>query len=174
MFTERHCITLLVLAGVGCAKAVSGDDLADELPGSAQSPAAGGSGPAAAGTGPTTAAGGTSASAAGGGFGSGATGTTGGGAPSSVACASPRMPSMAGAMQGNSGSFETTDAVCYFVEGSFNNWACSNLGGRSVTVNGTSVTCGGALPAQADGGYYFEFSASTDGTDYTSFYWYTS
>jgi hypothetical protein len=34
--------------------------------------------------------------------------------------------------------------------------------------------CGGPLPDTADGGYYFEFSASTTGTDYTSFYWYTS
>ncbi len=94
--------------------------------------------------------------------------------PSSGACPSPRMPSMPGTTQGNSGSFDTTDAVCYFVQGTFNTWACSNIGGRTVTVNGTTVMCGGALPAQADGGYYFEFSASTDGTDYTSFYWYTS
>ena len=84
------------------------------------------------------------------------------------------MPSMPGALQGNSGSFETTDAVCYFVQGTFNTWACSNIGGRTVTVNGAPVICGGPLPAQADGGYYFEFSASTDGTNYTSFYWYTS
>jgi hypothetical protein len=98
----------------------------------------------------------------------------GAGMASSAACADPLMPASPGAAQGNSGSFGTTAAVCYFVAGTFNQWACSNLGGRTVTVNGTKVMCGGALPAPTDGGYYFEFSASTDGTNYTSFYWYTS
>jgi hypothetical protein len=78
------------------------------------------------------------------------------------------------AAQGNSGSFDTTEAVCFFVEGTFNAWNCSNLAGRVVPVNGVPTMCGGALPEKLDGGYYFEFGASTDGTNYTSFYWYTS
>ena len=85
----------------------------------------------------------------------------------------PRDPATPGAKNGDSGSFATADAVCYFVEGMFNAWNCSNLGGRTVTVNGTPTMCGGALPMPVDGGYYFEFSASPAGTNYTSFYWYT-
>jgi hypothetical protein len=95
------------------------------------------------------------------------TGTTG-------ACPNPRMPAQPGATQGNSGSFDTTEAVCFFVEGTFNTWNCSNLGGRTLDVNGAPTMCGGALPEKIDGGYYFEFGASTNGTNYTSFYWYTS
>jgi hypothetical protein len=98
----------------------------------------------------------------------------GAGATSSVACDNPRMPAMPGTASGNSGSFETAGAVCYFVTGTFNHWACSNPGGRTVTINGMPSMCGGALPAPVDGGYYFDFGASSDGTNYTSFYWYTS
>ena len=180
MFTPRHCVFLALLAGVGCATATAGDDIGYETPAASQpAGAAAGTGlTAGTGTGPATSPGGTTS-------GGGTTGTStsaggrasptgGAGMPSSVACPSPRMPAMAGAAQGNSGSFDTTDSVCYFVAGTFNNWACSNIGGRTVTVNGMPATCGGALPAKADGGYYFEFSASTDATSYTSFYWYTS
>ncbi len=104
--------------------------------------------------------------------GSGGLGTAGG---TSASCPAPRDPTQPGATQGNSGSFATADAVCYFVTGTFNAWNCSNLGGRTITVNGTRVgACGAALPMPVDGGYYFDFSASTDGTTYTSFYWYTS
>jgi hypothetical protein len=200
MFTPRHCTFLVLLAGVGCATAAAGDDIGYEVPGEQPSDAAPGAGgdamAAGTGTGPTTAAGGTTGGGVGvpavggrasatagrsGRVGGGATSaggraslTGGAGMPSSVACASPRMPAMAGATQGNSGSFDTTDSVCYFVTGTFNNWACSNIGGRTVTVNGMPAMCGGPLPAQADGGYYFEFSASTNATNYTSFYWYTS
>jgi hypothetical protein len=91
-----------------------------------------------------------------------------------VGCPDPKMPMNPGDKQGDSGSFATLEAVCYFVEGSFNNWACSNLGGRSVSVNGMPfMMCGGALPPAVDGGYYFMFGESAT-TDYTSFYWYTS
>lgn len=108
---------------------------------------------------------------------SGGRSTIAGGAGTSSstgACPNPRMPATPGATNGNSGSFATTGEVCYFVEGSFNQWACSNLGGRTVTINGMPAMCGGALPAPIDGGYYFDFGASSDGTNYTSFYWYTS
>jgi hypothetical protein len=80
---------------------------------------------------------------------------------------------MPGETQGNSGSFDTLEAVCYFVEGSFNAWDCSNLGGRTISVNGATRTmCGGSLPAKVDGGYYFMFGSSSS-INYTSFYWYT-
>lgn len=96
---------------------------------------------------------------------------TGGGI---AGCENPRDPAQPGATQGNSGSFDTTEAVCYFVVGTFNAWNCSNIGGRTVTINGSPAMCGGPLPAPVDGGYYFQFSASTMGTNYTTFYWYTS
>ena len=96
------------------------------------------------------------------------------GTPSPAACPNPIEPATPGAVQGDSGSFGTLEAVCYFVEGNFNSWNCSNLGGRTIAVNGTPVLmCGGPLPAKVDGGYYFEFGASTS-IEYTSFYWYTS
>jgi hypothetical protein len=133
----------------------------------------GGSAPAA--TGGTSSVAGAMGRAMGGGAGKLTGSAATGGAGTGVAtCPSPRMPAMPGAAQGNSGSFDTTEAVCFFVEGTFNAWNCSNLGGRSVTVNGTPTMCGGALPAAMEGGYYFEFGASTNGTNYTSFYWYTS
>jgi len=114
-----------------------------------------------------------------GGMGSGGRSSTGGmsaggsaGTGSAAACPNPRDPAEPGATQGNSGSFMTKNAVCYFVEGTFNAWDCSNLGGRTVTVNGKAGACGAALPAKVDGGYYFDFTSSPD-TDYTSFFWYT-
>jgi hypothetical protein len=104
---------------------------------------------------------------------SGSSGKGGGaGTGSGAVCEDPRMPAQAA----NSGAFGTAGAVCYFVDAMFNTWACSNLGGRTVSVNGgtPSATCGGALPARIDGGYYFEFSASPTNISYTDFYWYTS
>lgn len=139
--------------------------------GSGGTPTAGRSGGGAAGAPGGLGRGGSAASGGSSVVGAAGTGVGGGGV---VGCTDPRMPMQPGALQGNSGSFETTDAVCYFVEGTFNNWSCSNPGGRTVTINGTPSMCGGALPDPVDGGYYFEFGASTDGTKYTSFYWYTS
>jgi hypothetical protein len=103
----------------------------------------------------------------------GAGGSGGGGEP--VGCEDPREPENPDPLQGDSGSFATLEAVCYFVEGNFNTWQCSNLGGRTVSVNGSTpaTMCGGTLPAKVDGGYYFSFGASTS-TSYTSFFWYTS
>lgn len=131
------------------------------------------------GTGGGKATGGTGFGTGGTGFGSGGTGfgsggSAGSGGSKSVACPDAREPATSGAAQGDSGSFGTLEGVCYFVEGNFNSWNCSNLGGRTISVNGTPlVMCGGPLPEKVDGGYYFEFGASTS-TDYTSFYWYTS
>jgi len=164
---------------VGCATAV-----VDQDPGVADPngpSGAGATGGTASTTGGTASTTGGTASTTGGAAGAvagnaGHAGTTGGAGTSNATalCPEPRAPAQPGAMQGNSGSFDTTEAVCFFVEGTFNTWNCSNPGGRSVSVNGTPTMCGGALPAKIDGGYYFEFGASTDGTNYTSFYWYSS
>lgn len=157
---RRFTGTVLFFGGVGCATAVI-----DEDPSGLDTVA-----------GPPKGSGGTGMTATAGASSGGAAGIAGSPSPGGTTgtCPSPRTPAEPGATQGNSGSFETTEAVCYFVEGSFNEWDCSNVGGRTVTVNGALSTCGGALPAKIDGGYYFEFGASTDGTNYTSFYWYTS
>jgi hypothetical protein len=69
-------------------------------------------------------------------------------------CPTPREPATSGAAQGDSGSFGTLEAVCYFVQAPM-------------------PTCGGPLPEKVDGGYYFDFGPSMS-IDYTSFYWYTS
>jgi hypothetical protein len=170
-----------LLIAVGCATAVVDNDPGFVAPNEPVGAAATG----ATGTGGATSVAGTASRAMGGGAGTltgvagrggtfGGAGTAAGRAGVSAACPAPRMPAQPGAAQGNSGSFDTIEAVCFFVEGTFNTWNCSNLGGRTVTVNGTPTMCGGALPAQVDGGYYFEFGASSDGTNYTSFYWYTS
>ena len=77
-----------------------------------------------------------------------------------------------GTGSGNSGNFGTAAAVCYQVTDMFNQWRCSNLGTRTISVNGTTVACAAwPLPARINGSYYFEFSAGTP--DFTSFYWYT-
>jgi|GEM_PF-416641 len=69
---------------------------------------------------------------------------------------------------GNSGNFNTTEAVCFTVGTRINGWGCSNMQGRTVTVNGAAVTCGQAsLPGAAP--YTFEFSAGT--YPWASFYW---
>jgi hypothetical protein len=61
------------------------------------------------------------------------------------------------------------DAVCYVVvfpgtnNMGINGWGCSNMDGRTVTVNGEPVECSGDLPAPLSepepGTYVFEFSA---------------
>ncbi|HWP09144.1 MAG TPA: hypothetical protein VNN72_25550 [Polyangiaceae bacterium] len=154
---------LVLVAGVGCATAIVEDEPNDTLPSPGTAAAAGTGGATVAASGGGTAP-----------FGSGAAGASAGGSGAITTCPAPRMPEQPGAAQGNSGSFETTEAVCYFVEGTFNTWNCSNIAGRTVMVNGTRSMCGGSLPEKIDGGYYFEFGAAMDGTTYTSFYWYTS
>ncbi len=62
----------------------------------------------------------------------------------------------------NTGNFNTTGAVCYRVQSKVNGWNCSNMAGRTVSVNGgtASTTCGGgALGQYTDGYTYFSVSA---------------
>lgn len=200
IFERRFSALLIVVTAVGCATATVGEDPAVIDPDAATggSGATVGSGGTDASTGGSnSSSGGTNSSSAGTTVASGATTNSGGAgaranfggggrvagggqtssagrASSITGCENPRDPAQPGATQGSSGSFDTTEAVCFFVVGTFNAWNCSNIGGRTVTINGSPAMCGGPLPAPVDGGYYFEFSASTMGTNYTSFYWYTS
>ncbi len=69
---------------------------------------------------------------------------------------------------GQSGNFNTTGAACFTVTGTINGWGCSNADGRTVTVNGTGVTCG-QMPLPGSSPYTFSFSAGT--YPWASFYW---
>ena len=69
---------------------------------------------------------------------------------------------------GQSGNFNTTGAVCYTVNGAINGWGCSNATGRTVTVNGTAVSCG-QMPLPGSSPYTFSFSAGA--YTWASFYW---
>jgi hypothetical protein len=72
---------------------------------------------------------------------------------------------------GQSGNFNTTGAACYRTADTIHGWGCSNNTGRTVSVDGTAVTCG-ALPlpaAWSDGYHYFSFSAGS--FPWASFYW---
>ncbi len=69
---------------------------------------------------------------------------------------------------GQSGNFETTGAVCYTVTATIHGWGCSNMDGRTVTVNGTAVTCG-QLPLPGSAPYTFHFTAGS--YPWASFYW---
>jgi len=85
----------------------------------------------------------------------------------------PCVPSktIAGSGSGNSGSFGTTGAVCFRTADNIQGWACSNMTGRTIKVNGVVLTCGAVpLPAKVNGYYYFD--ASAGGVDYASIYWY--
>jgi hypothetical protein len=69
---------------------------------------------------------------------------------------------------GQSGNFNTTGAVCYTVNTNINGWGCSNAAGRTVTVNGTAVTCG-QMPLPGSAPYTFSFTAGS--YPWASFYW---
>jgi len=69
---------------------------------------------------------------------------------------------------GQSGNFNTTGAVCYIVNTNINGWGCANAEGRTVTVNGTAVTCG-QRPLPGNAPYTFSFSAGS--YPWASFYW---
>ncbi|HYD43534.1 MAG TPA: hypothetical protein VEB43_22075, partial [Anaeromyxobacter sp.] len=72
------------------------------------------------------------------------------------------------AATGQSGNFNTTGAVCYAVNATIYGWGCSNADGRSVTVNGTAVTCG-QMPLPGSAPYTFRFTAGS--YPWASFYW---
>jgi hypothetical protein len=76
-----------------------------------------------------------------------------------------------GSGSGNSGNFGTTGAFCFRTADNITGWGCANLTGRTLKVNGVTVTCGTLpLPAKVNGYYYFD--ASAGGVDYASIDWY--
>ncbi|HYD42028.1 MAG TPA: glycoside hydrolase family 6 protein [Anaeromyxobacter sp.] len=71
----------------------------------------------------------------------------------------------------NTGNFNTTGAVCFRTTQSVRGWGCSNMAGRTVSVNGVAVSCGAGpfpLPKAADG--YTYFSATAGQYPYASIY----
>jgi len=93
-------------------------------------------------------------------------------AQSSQASATPRACPVAAA-QNFTPNPQTTGAFCFVTCYDINTvggWGCSNMNGRTITVNGTSVTCppnggsgGSTLPAKINGAYTFNVSAGTYG-----------
>jgi hypothetical protein len=72
-----------------------------------------------------------------------------------------------------SGDFQTTGAVCLKVTDPVVGWGCSNFDGRTIKVNGVTVTCGQVpLPEREHGAYYFDISAGE--FSYASFYWWSA
>ncbi|MGC4066994.1 MAG: S8 family serine peptidase [Polyangiaceae bacterium] len=72
---------------------------------------------------------------------------------------------------GQSGNFNTTSAVCYRTADDILGWGCSNFSGRTITVNGTTVSCGAIpLPAKWSDGYRY-FAISAGSYPWASFYW---
>jgi glucuronoarabinoxylan endo-1,4-beta-xylanase len=69
---------------------------------------------------------------------------------------------------GHSGNFNTTGAICFTVTGTINGWGCSSADGRTVTVNGTAVTCG-QMPLPGSSPYTFSFSAGS--YPWATLYW---
>ncbi len=75
--------------------------------------------------------------------------------PVGTPCADPKTFEWA------TGNFGTTGAVCYRAAQPIYGWNCSNMTGRTVSINGTAVsTCGGGpLPKHTDGYTYFSATA---------------
>jgi hypothetical protein len=69
---------------------------------------------------------------------------------------------------GQSSNFNTTGAVCFTVSGTLNGWGCSNVDGRTVTVNGTAAICG-QTPLPGSSPRTFSFTAGS--YPWASFYW---
>lgn len=71
-----------------------------------------------------------------------------------------------------SGDFQSTGPLCLKVTDEVVGWGCSNFEGRTIEVNGTTVTCGQVpLPEKQHGAYYFYISAGE--FSYASFYWWS-
>jgi hypothetical protein len=83
----------------------------------------------------------------------GGTGTT----PCASFCSSPTEM----ATQSYSTSNLPTTAACYESKFAITGFNCGNMSGRTFTVNGQTITCGGnaAPPAMVNGGYCFQATA---------------
>ena len=72
---------------------------------------------------------------------------------------------------GSGVSFASAGPVCLKVTLDITGWGCSNFQGRTVKVNGTTVSCAELpLPSKVDDAYYFDVSAGEH--DYASLFWY--
>ena len=70
---------------------------------------------------------------------------------------------------GTATQFGTAGTFCLTTCDDIAGWGCSNYDGRSTTVNGSSVSCGAALPAKTNGAYTFRATAGT--YSYAALYW---
>jgi endoglucanase len=66
-------------------------------------------------------------------------------------------------------TLDTTGAVCIATSDTIQGWGCSNFTGRTVTVNGIAVQCGGSI-SKVNGYYIFQISSGT--LEYAGIYWY--
>jgi hypothetical protein len=126
--------------------------------------AAGGRG-GAAGSGSTSGKGGSGTGVAGrggAGSGSGGTGSAGKGGSSAGTGSGSTCSNPIEMTDGAALSINTMGPACVRVTEQVDGWGCSNDAGRTVSVNGTAVTCGQMpLPARMNGAYYFSFTAGT-------------
>jgi len=93
-----------------------------------------------------------------------ATPTAGGSGPCASFCANPTIYSTANFQSGNL----TTAARCFQTTANLAGGNCSNMTGRTLSVNGTSANCNGwSLPAKVNNGYCIQVTAG--GVDWASF-----
>ena len=80
-----------------------------------------------------------------------------------AACANATPVAANSSGYGNTGNFNTLGTFCFVTCDTIPNWGCDSFTNtvRTVTVNGTAVTCGSALPAKKSGYYYFAIGAGS-------------
>jgi hypothetical protein len=92
-------------------------------------------------------------------------GVAGGGTPPTEPC-TPTSTQQGGTCT----SFNTTGAYCLRTADPIAGWGCANWEGRTVAVNGTTMSCGSMpLPTPYNGYYYFDVSAGTQ--SWACIYW---
>ena len=93
-----------------------------------------------------------------------ATPTAGGSGPCASFCTNPTIYSTANFQSGNL----TTAARCFQTTANLAGGNCSNMTGRTLSVNGTAANCNGwSLPAKVNNGYCIQVTAG--GVDWASF-----
>jgi hypothetical protein len=100
-------------------------------------------------------------------MGAGGSGTAGSGAAGSAGMSSDCTPlTMSSYSSGNIGK----DAICYDVTFNMAGWGVSNLGMRSLTINGAAPPTPPMVPAAMNGHRIFQFGPSVGGANDTSLY----
>jgi hypothetical protein len=90
------------------------------------------------------------------------------------ACPSVTMLTIASSGTAQTGNFNTTGPFCVATCDDLAGWQASNTTGRTVEINGQTVTIGQTtnLPAKYLGSYYvFQFSGGTGAVDYAAMSW---